>query len=147
MTATDGRMLVASGDGHVGIPTERYRDYLEREHHEAFDEFLSMHRYRWTPTSRDAVLSPTVFDWMKGNERYESGGMASVQDPARRLHELDLDGIAVEMAFPDDQQHNTPPWLVGLAPAGMDLVCVPAFADVQIDGEDRTAIKLIVSPR
>ena len=34
-----------------------------------------------------------------------------------------------------------------VAPAGMDLVCVPAFADVQIDGEDRTAIKLIVSPR
>jgi stage V sporulation protein S len=29
----------------------------------------------------------------------------------------------------------------------MDLVCVPAFADVQIDGQDRTAIKLIVSPR
>jgi stage V sporulation protein SpoVS len=24
---------------------------------------------------------------------------------------------------------------------------VPAFADIQIDGEDRTAIKLIVSPR
>src|SRR3989442_10340334 len=34
-----------------------------------------------------------------------------------------------------------------VAPSGLDLVCVPAFADVQIDGEDRTAIKLIVSPR
>jgi predicted TIM-barrel fold metal-dependent hydrolase len=120
MAATDDRMLVASSDGHVGIPTEQYRDYLEREHHEAFDEFLRMHRYRWTPSSKDAVLSPTVFDWMRGNERYESGGMDSVHDPARRLRELDLDGIAVEMAFPDDQQHNTPPWLVGLAPAGMD---------------------------
>ena len=34
-----------------------------------------------------------------------------------------------------------------LAPSGVDLVCVPAFATVQIDGEDRTAIKLIVEPR
>jgi stage V sporulation protein S len=34
-----------------------------------------------------------------------------------------------------------------VAPSGLDLVCVPAFADVQIDGQDRTAIKLIVSPR
>lgn len=31
-----------------------------------------------------------------------------------------------------------------VAPSGMDLVCVPAFAEVEIEGEDRTAIKLIV---
>ena len=34
-----------------------------------------------------------------------------------------------------------------VAPSGMDLVCVPAFTDVEIDGEERTAIKLIVTPR
>lgn len=34
-----------------------------------------------------------------------------------------------------------------VAPSGMDLVCVPAFADIKIDGQDRTAIKLIVQPR
>ncbi|MBM3266174.1 MAG: stage V sporulation protein S [Candidatus Sericytochromatia bacterium] len=34
-----------------------------------------------------------------------------------------------------------------VAPGGMDLVCVPAFIDIQIDGEERTAIKLIVEPR
>ena len=34
-----------------------------------------------------------------------------------------------------------------LAPGGVDLVCVPAFANVEIDGEERTAIKLIVEPR
>ena len=33
------------------------------------------------------------------------------------------------------------------APSGIDLVMVPAFTDVQIDGEERTAIKLIVQPR
>ena len=31
-----------------------------------------------------------------------------------------------------------------LAPSGVDLVCIPAFANVVIDGEERTAIKLIV---
>ena len=31
-----------------------------------------------------------------------------------------------------------------LAPAGIDLVCIPAFASVVIDGEERTAIRLIV---
>lgn len=34
-----------------------------------------------------------------------------------------------------------------VAPSGIDLVCVPAFADILIDGQERTAIKLIVGPR
>jgi len=34
-----------------------------------------------------------------------------------------------------------------VAPGGIDLVCVPAFVDVEIDGKARTAIKLIVGPR
>ncbi len=34
-----------------------------------------------------------------------------------------------------------------VAPSGVDLVCIPAFTDIQIDGEERTAIKLIVQPK
>lgn len=34
-----------------------------------------------------------------------------------------------------------------LAPSGMDLVCIPAFADVNVDNEDRTGIKFILSGR
>ncbi|MFZ0076612.1 stage V sporulation protein S [Exiguobacterium sp. RIT452] len=34
-----------------------------------------------------------------------------------------------------------------VAPAGMDLICIPAFTDIMIDGEERTAIKLIIEPR
>lgn len=34
-----------------------------------------------------------------------------------------------------------------VAPSGMDLICIPAFADIVVDGEDRTGIKLIVEPR
>ncbi len=34
-----------------------------------------------------------------------------------------------------------------VAPSGIDLVCVPAFTDITIDGQERTAIKLIVTSR
>jgi len=34
-----------------------------------------------------------------------------------------------------------------VAPSGIDLVCIPAFADVVIDGEERTAMKFIIQPR
>ena len=34
-----------------------------------------------------------------------------------------------------------------VAPSGLDLICIPAFTDIEIDGNERTAIKLIIEPR
>ena len=34
-----------------------------------------------------------------------------------------------------------------VAPGGMDLIFIPGFKDIQIDGEERTAIKFIVESR
>jgi stage V sporulation protein S len=34
-----------------------------------------------------------------------------------------------------------------LAPSGLEIVCIPAFVNVEIDNEERTAIKFIVEPR
>jgi stage V sporulation protein S len=34
-----------------------------------------------------------------------------------------------------------------VAASGIDLVCVPSFADIEIDGEQRTAIRLLIEDR
>ncbi|MDN4607393.1 MULTISPECIES: stage V sporulation protein S [Sporosarcina] len=34
-----------------------------------------------------------------------------------------------------------------VAPSGSDLVCAPAFTDIEINGEGRTALKLLVEKR
>lgn len=34
-----------------------------------------------------------------------------------------------------------------VAPSGMDLICIPAFIEIDIDGGQRTAIKLLIEPR
>lgn len=34
-----------------------------------------------------------------------------------------------------------------LALDGLDVICIPAFADVEIGDQERTAIRLIVEPR
>ena len=34
-----------------------------------------------------------------------------------------------------------------VAPSGIELICIPAFTDILIEGDERTAIKLIVEPR
>ena len=34
-----------------------------------------------------------------------------------------------------------------VAPSGIDLISIPAFAEIDIDGEQRTAIRFVVAPR
>jgi stage V sporulation protein S len=34
-----------------------------------------------------------------------------------------------------------------VAPSGGDLICAPAFTDIEINGEGRTALKLLVEKR
>lgn len=34
-----------------------------------------------------------------------------------------------------------------VAPSGKNLICIPAFTDIVIEGDERTAIKLIVEAR
>ncbi|MGI6513347.1 MAG: stage V sporulation protein S [Syntrophomonadaceae bacterium] len=34
-----------------------------------------------------------------------------------------------------------------VAPNGIDLVMIPAFVEIDIDGETRTAIKFVIEPR
>ena len=34
-----------------------------------------------------------------------------------------------------------------VAPSGVDLVCIPAFAEVEVEGENRTGMKLIIESR
>jgi stage V sporulation protein S len=34
-----------------------------------------------------------------------------------------------------------------VAPGGIDLVCIPSFIDISIDGEERTGIRLLVESR
>ena len=34
-----------------------------------------------------------------------------------------------------------------IAPSGKNLVCIPAFQDISIEGEDKTAIKLLIESK
>ena len=34
-----------------------------------------------------------------------------------------------------------------LAPSGQNLVCIPSFQDIKVDGEERTAIKLTIEDK
>jgi len=60
-------------------------------------------------------------------------GMAEIQAIGAGAINQSIKAIAIARGF--------------VAPTGIDLVFVPAFTDVEINGEERTAIKLIIQPR
>jgi predicted TIM-barrel fold metal-dependent hydrolase len=120
----NGRLLVASTDGHVGPPTVGFRDYVDPAYRDEFDDFVATHRYRWTAERPESLFVPTARDRQRASERFETG-IRSLTDSVRRLKELDEDGVAAEILFPDDQSGNTPGWLAGVAPHAFDRTYPP----------------------
>jgi stage V sporulation protein S len=60
-------------------------------------------------------------------------GMAEIQTVGAGALNQAVKAIAIARGF--------------VAPSGVDLICVPAFADILINGEERTAIRILVEPR
>ena len=69
----------------------------------------------------------------KSNPNSVAGALAAIIKEKNIVEIQAIKAIAIARGF--------------VAPSGKDIVCVPAFTDIEIDGEERTAIKLIVQPR
>jgi predicted TIM-barrel fold metal-dependent hydrolase len=82
MTALAGdRYIVVSSDCHAGAPMEVYRDYLEKRWHEEFDEWAKTYVNPWSDLQAETAWR----NW----------------DSARRLAELEADGVVAEVLFPN----------------------------------------------
>src|SRR5439155_9268275 len=90
--------LVISSDCHAGLPNAAYRDWLDPQHRPAFDELLA-HRASLQDDMRARGMRNDEFaaEWFGENEEGLRGGW----DAARRDKELDADGVAGEVIFPD----------------------------------------------
>jgi predicted TIM-barrel fold metal-dependent hydrolase len=89
---------VISADSHAGLPTELYRDYLERKYHPAFDEFLAERPAAVEDIRRMGTASEDFARiWFAENAEGLEGGW----DADRRDKEMDADGITAEVVFPD----------------------------------------------
>lgn len=110
------RIIVVSGDGHVGAPAAVYGDYLPKGLQPAFQEFMQERIPRWTPLKETSWWPSTLRTWFADTEGFDpENGTAASWDPALRLKALDQSGVAAEVFFPDDQSNNDPPWASGLA--------------------------------
>lgn len=91
------RYLVISADCHAGLPNEQYRDWLDPEFREAFDVELAERGRMIELAQRGLLNKEFADDWHEENEEGLRGGW----DASRRDKELDADGVAAEVIFPD----------------------------------------------
>ena len=110
--------LIISSDCHAGLPTEEYRPYLDARFHRAFDDFLAGRERRREEMTRLGIRNEAfATKWFQDNEEGLRGGWQTAQ----RLKDLDGDGVAAEVVFPDadavDSQ-TAAPFGVGLGLSG-----------------------------
>jgi hypothetical protein len=111
--------LVISADSHAGLPTERYRPYLASAYHDQFDEFLAERAAQLEAITKLGVRNEQfATNWFEEHEEALRGGW----DADRRDQELDGDGVAGEVVFPD-------------ADAVESRTCVPFGAGLGLSGD------------
>ena len=111
--------VIVSADSHAGLPTEDYRAYLSSAVHPQFDEFLSERAAALEASTRLGVRNEDYAkQWFEEHEE----ALRSGWDAGRRDLELDGDGVAGEVVFPD-------------ADAVESRTCVPFGAGLGLSGD------------
>jgi len=94
------RYLVISSDTHAGPPAEMYRGYLDPQYRDAFDKDREA-----ALALRSLILESASEEQAKFRVEWEEetgdGGQRASYDPAARNAELDREGVAGEVIFPD----------------------------------------------
>jgi predicted TIM-barrel fold metal-dependent hydrolase len=98
------KVLLVSADGHAGAPLWVYRDYLEGQYREAFDEWRERQRevvqaLRTTSTF-GAVEMPGRRRPFLAEDPREGITVEEVMDPDTRVKNLEAEGVVAEVLYP-----------------------------------------------
>jgi predicted TIM-barrel fold metal-dependent hydrolase len=116
---TTDRYLVISSDCHAGLPPKQYRDYVDPQYREVFDQVLPIMLARMEEMSAQFLVEGFNESWRQGIEQ----GLTGAWDSDERNRQLDADGIAGEVIFPDGvTDMNAPPFGAGLSLPTKDIV-------------------------
>ena len=116
------RYVLISTDSHAGPTAETYREYVDPRYRDAFDEAArqaeDLSKFKYTD-EREKFLS----EW--NSEIGGHGGMKGAYDAAVRDKEMDHDGVAAEVIFPDADAAgiggvSATPFTAGLGSTGAD---------------------------
>jgi predicted TIM-barrel fold metal-dependent hydrolase len=92
------RYVIISSDCHAGLPNEEYREWMDPGHREVFDQSLAARVQMEAELAESGLRNPEFAEeWEAENAEGLRGGW----DADRRDRELDADGVAGEVIFPD----------------------------------------------
>ena len=118
-TSDNDPYLIIAADSHAGLPTAQYREYLEKDFHPAFEEFLAGRAAQVEASTRLGVRNEDYAKkWYEDHDEELAGGW----DAIKRDQTLDADGVAAEVVFPD-------------ADAVESRTCVPFGAGLGLSGD------------
>jgi len=98
------KALIISSDGHASAAMREYRQYLPSEYHEEFDSFCQLWDEKGgLPSETRALVAQFDPDELErwDNEVVATGRIDGYGNMEARLAELDRQGIAAEILFPD----------------------------------------------
>ena len=113
------RYLMISQDCHAGAPWFIYRKYLDPQYREEYERWVTgvigdishldqTQMDKQVPAQYETMSADRKREYLEGMER--SMGHLGNWDPTVRARELDREGIAGEVIFPDGSQKNHPPF-------------------------------------
>jgi len=90
--------VIIAADSHAGLPTAKYRPYLEQKYMPQFEEFLTQQQELIEASTRLGVRDEKFAkNWYEEHDDELAGGW----DAIRRDQTLDADGVAGEVVYPD----------------------------------------------
>ena len=92
-------VVIISADCHAGAQPETYRDYLPAKFHDAYEEWWKAFEAEMEER-KGTVFDQDAQDERDTNKMVLAGGIEGEWNPDTRLRELEADGIAGEVIFP-----------------------------------------------
>ena len=104
LSAPNRKIMVISSDGHSTARMEDYTDYIDPKLRDEFKDFCVVYRERGSHTFEEPALRQRldpyiVEEWIE--HMIEPGRIDGNWNPARRLTELEREGVVAEVLFPD----------------------------------------------
>lgn len=111
------RLLVVSADCHAGPLPTQVRDHVDPAFRDAFDAWLADDAGRARRSAEhtgQSVYGDEALEDFGALDAVSAGGMDGAWDSMRRLAELEADGIAAEVIYPDGGGDAISPFDAGL---------------------------------
>jgi predicted TIM-barrel fold metal-dependent hydrolase len=110
-------LVLVSADCHAGPLPEQVRPHVDPEFRDAFDAWLGdedARARRRAEHTGQAVYGDEALEDFTALEAVNEGGVDGAWDSSRRLAELEADGIAAEVIYPDGGGGSISPFDAGL---------------------------------